>query len=66
MAGKKLSDLPWFEGKELALEVQQRGVKALGDRINQANDLMLIGLVQVVQELLERVDALERQMEGEA
>ena len=66
MSGKKLSDLPWFEGKELALEVQGRGVKALGDRINQANDLMLIGLVQVVQELLERVDALERRLEGEA
>lgn len=66
MSGKKLSDLPWFEGKELALEVQQRGVKVLGGQITQANDLMLIGLVQVVQELLERVDALERRLEGEA
>ena len=59
MSGKKLSELPYFSGKELALEVQKRGVEVLGAHITHANDLMLIGLIQVVEELREDVKRLQ-------
>ena len=47
---KKLSELPDFEGKALAFEVQQLGV-ALNTGITAASDLMVLGLVQVVAKL---------------
>ena len=47
---KKLSDLPDFEGKALALEVQQLGV-GLNTGLTVASDLMLLGLIIVVERL---------------
>jgi hypothetical protein len=59
MTSRKLSELPYFSGKELALEVQRRGVEVLGTHITVASDLMLIGLIQVVEELRDEVKHLK-------
>lgn len=59
MASKKLSELPYFSGKELVLEAQRRGVEVLGTHITHANDLMLIGLIQIVDELRDEVRYLK-------
>ena len=59
MTSRKLSELPYFSGKELALEVQRRGVEVLGTHITVASDLMLIGLIQVVEELRDEVRHLK-------
>jgi hypothetical protein len=59
MAAKKLSELPDFYAKELAMEAQRRGVEVLGTHITAATDLMLIGLCQLVADLQSRVEYLE-------
>ena len=59
MTTRTLAALPHFEGKDLALEVQQRGCKALGASITVASDVMLIGLIQVVKELQDEVRHLK-------
>lgn len=59
MTTRTLAKVPHFEGKELAMEVQQRGCKALGASITVASDVMLIGLIQVVKELQDEVRQLK-------
>jgi hypothetical protein len=59
MKGTRLSELPYFSGKELALEVHKRGVKVLDADNFKANDLMLVGLIQVVEELRDEVRHLK-------
>ena len=50
MTPRKISDLPDFEGKALALEVQQLGVE-LDTGITVASDLMVLGMVQIIARL---------------
>ena len=57
MSGRKLSDLPDFEGKALALEVQQLGA-GLNIGITAASDLMVLGLIIVVERLQAEVARL--------
>jgi hypothetical protein len=54
----KLSDLPYFFGKELAIEARDRGIKAIGvtDDIKGA---MFIGLIQIVEELRNEIKSLK-------
>jgi len=56
----KPSDFPYFPGKELAIEVRDRGIKVIGltDDIKEA---MLIGLIQVVEELRDEIKWLKEQ-----
>jgi hypothetical protein len=55
MKGTRLSELPYFSGKELAIEVHKRGVEVLGADNFMASDLMLVGLIQLVEELRDEV-----------
>ena len=57
MSGHKLSELPDFEGKALALEVQKLGA-GLNTSITAAPDLMLLGLTIIVARLQAEVDEL--------
>ena len=59
MKGTRLSELPYFSGKELAIEVHKRGVEVLGSDNFMASDLMLVGLIQVVEELRDEVRHLK-------
>ena len=60
MSNKKVSELPDFPGKDLAFEVQKRGIQAVdGLRFVQAESVMLIGLIQVVAELREEIKRLQ-------
>jgi hypothetical protein len=59
MTSRKLSELPYFSGKELALEVHKRGIEVFGADNLTASDLMLIGLIQVVEELRDEVRYLK-------
>jgi hypothetical protein len=56
----KPSDLPYFPGKELAIEARDRGIKAIGvtDDIKGA---MIIGLIQIVKELQYEIRSLKGQ-----
>ena len=60
MSGRKLSELPDFEGKALALEVQKLGA-GLNTSITSAPDLMLLGLIIVVAKLQAEVARLTSQ-----
>jgi len=44
----KPSDLPYFPGKELAMEAKDRGIKVIGVT-DDIKDPMLIGLIQIVE-----------------
>jgi hypothetical protein len=59
MSNHKLSDLPDFEVKQIALEVQRIGLEMLGGRINSFPDVMIIGLVKIVADLTLKVAELE-------
>ena len=54
MTGRKLSELPDFEGKALAVEVMARG-QVIATSMTSAVDLMVLGLIQVVAKLQDRV-----------
>jgi hypothetical protein len=56
----KPSDLPYFPGKELAIEARDRGIKVIGitDDIKGA---MIIGLIQIVKELRDEIRCLKEQ-----
>ena len=61
MSNKKISELPPFPGKDLAFEVQDRGIKAVdGLKFVQAESVMLIGLIQVVAELREELASVRQ------
>ena len=56
----KPSEFPYFPGKDLAIEVRDRGIKVIGltDDIKEA---MIIGLIQVVEELRNEIRCLKEQ-----
>jgi hypothetical protein len=54
----KPSDFPYFPGKELAMEARDRGVKVIGVT-DDIKDQMLIGLIQIVEELRDEIKWLK-------
>ena len=60
MSGRKLSDLPDFEGKALALEVQKLGF-GLNTGITVPSEIMVLGLIVVVAKLQAEVARLTSQ-----
>jgi len=54
----KPSDLPYFPGKELAIEARNRGVKVIG-MTDDIKGAMIIGLIQVVEELRDEIKSLK-------
>jgi len=52
------SDLPYFPGKELAIEARDRGIKAIGSA-DDIKGAMIIGLIQIVKELRDEIRCLK-------
>jgi len=56
----KPSDIPYFPGKDLAIEVRDRGIRVIG-LTEDIKEAMLIGLIQVVEELRNEIRRLKEQ-----
>jgi hypothetical protein len=56
----KPSDFPYFPGKDLAIEARDRGLKVTG-LVSDIKEPMLIGLIQIVEELRDEIKALKEQ-----
>jgi hypothetical protein len=56
---RKVSELPDFEGKELALEIQRIGWEIVEGNFTDAGHVMLLGLVQVVAKLQAEIAELK-------
>jgi len=54
----ELSGLPYFCGKELAIEARDRGIKAIGST-DDIKGAMIIGLIQIVKELRDEIRCLK-------
>ena len=59
MRAVKITDLPNSAWKQYALEVQRRGIEILGHDILNATDIMLVGAIDMIRELNERLTKLE-------
>ena len=60
MGTKRISDLPEAPYQKLAYEAQQRGITLTDGALGDANSIMLIGLIDIVRELSDKVEALEK------
>jgi hypothetical protein len=58
MSEKKAPDFPYFPGKDLAIEARDRGLKVTG-LTSDIKEPMLIGLIQVVEELRDEIAELK-------
>lgn len=58
----KLSDVPYFHGKDLAIEARDRGIKVIGVT-DDIKEPMLIGLMQIVEELQDEIKELRYEIE---
>jgi hypothetical protein len=56
----KPSEFPYFPGKDLAIEVRDRGLKVTG-LVSDIKEPMLIGLIQIVEELRDEIKWLKEQ-----
>jgi hypothetical protein len=56
----KPADLPYFPGKNLAIEARDRGLKVTGFT-SDIKEPMLIGLIQIVEELRDEIRCLKEQ-----
>ena len=59
MSTKRISDLPAAPYQGLAYEAQQRGITLSGGVLGDANSIILIGLIDIVRELSDRIAILE-------
>jgi len=59
MTGRKISDLPEAPYQKIALEAQERGISLTGGLVDRATDVMLIGVIDIIRELREKIEALE-------
>lgn len=59
MVTRKISDLPVAPYQELAYEAQRRGTALTDGVLGDTNSIMLIGLIDIVRELSNKVSALE-------
>jgi hypothetical protein len=56
----KPPDFPYFPGKDLAIEARDRGLKVTG-LTSDIKEPMLIGLIQIVEELRDEIKWLKEQ-----
>jgi len=59
MRAIKIKDLPDGPWREYALEAQRRGIEILGADILNGTDITLIGAIDLIRELNERLTKLE-------
>ena len=56
MRAVKITDLPNSAWKQYALEAQRRGIEILGHDILNATDITLIGAIDMIRELTEKIE----------
>jgi len=56
MRAVKITDLPNGAWKQYALEAQRRGIEILGHDILNATDITLIGAIDMIRELTEKIE----------
>ncbi len=59
MRAIKIKDLPNGPWREYALEAQRRGIEIVGSDILNGTDITLIGAIDLIRELNERLTKLE-------
>ncbi len=59
MRAIKIKDLPNGPWREYALEAQRRGIEIVGSDILNGTDITLIGAIDMIRELNERLTKLE-------
>ena len=59
MSFVKISQLPDGPWREYALEAQRRGIEKIGDCQLRGTDVILIGAIDMIRELNERLTKLE-------
>jgi len=59
MKSVKIKDLPNGPWREYALEAQRRGIEIVGADILSGTDITLIGAIDLIRELNERLTKLE-------
>jgi hypothetical protein len=59
MRAIKIKDLPNGPWREYALEAQRRGIEIVGADILNGTDITLIGAIDLIRELNERLTKLE-------
>ena len=59
MTNRKICELPAAPYKTLAIEAQRRGVALAEGSITGATDTILIGVLDIIRELSERIETLE-------
>jgi len=56
MRAIKIKDLPDGPWREYALEAQRRGIEIVGDDILNGTDITLIGAIDMIRELTEKIE----------
>ena len=59
MSSIKITDLPNGPWREYALEAQRRGLEKISDCSLSGTDVMLIGAIDLIRELNEKITKLE-------
>ena len=59
MRSVKITDLPNGPWREYALEAQRRGLEKISDCSLSGTDVMLIGAIDMIRELNEKITKLE-------
>ena len=59
MRSVKITDLPNGPWREYALEAQRRGLEKISDCSLSGTDVMLIGAIDLIRELTEKITKLE-------
>ena len=63
MRSVKITDLPNGPWREYALEAQRRGLEKISDCRLSGTDVMLIGAIDLIRELTEKLTKLETKSE---
>ena len=63
MRSIKITDLPNVPWREYALEAQRRGIELVSDCNLSGTDVMLIGAIDMIRDLNERLTKLETKSE---
>ena len=63
MSSIKITDLPNGPWREYALEAQRRGLEEVGDCRLNGTDVILIGAIDMIRELNEKITKLETKSE---
>ena len=64
MTNKKISDLPEAPYKKISSEAERRGVDLVHGAISDPTAVILIGALDMIRELCEKIDKLKNEIAG--